>query len=331
MLIEAALDRLNNLSASLEAADFESIKQEVEKGICSMGSPRLADVLLADVLVANNYSDLQVLTLKNLTFENVKNLAENLKNQLEVRFEFAGDVEQDRREEISDRLMAILRCKVGSTKKLQIRQLPAGRSHVKVESALHRGRGLKQYYQIAVNSLESRFLLTLLMSVSWRQKLDTHCLYIKQIELFGDILGFSLSNFAANDEFTPETADDFVMVKMEGIIEQKAEDELQNFASVSIDRDFHDFPELKAKYQKSLKSQVLEFYKTRIQTENLRRLAIEVIGSSESLHRVVSRDLKLKIVTEKAGGDGTWISDLGDFKDSLELYPVAGQSVEDEI
>ncbi len=60
MLIEAALDRLNNLSASLEASDFESIRQEVEKGICSMGSPQLADVLLADVLVANNFSDLQV-------------------------------------------------------------------------------------------------------------------------------------------------------------------------------------------------------------------------------------------------------------------------------
>jgi hypothetical protein len=308
MLIEAAFKCVNGLSAwPLEASDFESIKREIKKKIRSMESSRLSDDLLAGILISNAVSNVQIYgELDKITLKDMQEFAETFKKRLQIRIQFAGNLAE---KEMSDRLLRMLVGKDGP----QIRQLPIGRSHVKFWAASR--RHLKQFYQIGEGSVESRFLLGIFVGLLGQVMPGVHV----KIETFGNIVGFSLTKFAWDnaDAVTPETIDNCVLLKIEEVIQKKSKDELQKLADQVIDRDLRDPPELMVN-RSSLKSQVLAFYRTWIKTKESRSLTIEVIEKGGAM-----RDLKLKIVTEKAAGDGMSIFDLGEFKDLLGLYPVS--------
>jgi hypothetical protein len=197
--------------------------------------------------------------------------------------------------------------------------------------------GISNYYQIGENTIELEIMLKLLVSTMNKHLRKLSSNSFTCVRIYSNIIGFV---FTCRFRNLDEKIDTFLMVDLEKIIQEIPDNEFnvmkQDLVTYledgairekQINRDnFSDRPDIKVKYLKYLdKFDLLEFYRTRIQTKDLPCLSYQTVGN---LKKDSSTDcdekLELEIVRDDAKDDHAVhkIADIAMFKESLEFYPV---------
>lgn len=232
--------------------------------------------------------------------------------------------------------------------KRRIRKLPIGKSCLKVKSLISgsANSAFKNFYQIGECSIELETLLEffVFIMVSVLKKLSEK---IQSIVLGDQVLGILISDeFLDMDNCTQKISRifDAFLDQSDEMIQEMSEDlfealKLRFLAKISedsakldlkFDRNWREISsgdhlfkrhEMKIKYLRSVdKSDLLSFFLTHFK-EEVRELSVLVIGQAGSSDAKKS-ELELEIIDGEAEDGTNMITDIAEFKDSLEIYPL---------
>lgn len=171
-----------------------------------------------------------------------------------------------------------------------------------------------------------------------------------------NVLGFSITIMSQEDKNPMKVVDDkmedFVMQKMAKILGEIGDEEFEttkqsliklksmidtdlkaefsrNWGEITSDEYLFDRREREIGYLSKLqKSDILDFYNKKVKIENSRKLSVQVIGCNEKIVSLSQEDdlgnhkIHLEYMTDKFDDQHNVISDINEFKNSLEFYPV---------
>jgi len=307
----------------------------------------------------------------SITFEELKEFSGKFLQQMQIQLLVQGNFTKDDALKIKDAVQK-LQCTAvdkGTVLESRARKIPIGQNLLHLKSMLPNDKNstTTNYYQIGESSIRLQCLIEFVMKIIEEPLFDI----LRTQEQLGyavsnsyrfnnGILGFSvyvqsqenknpsvkinqrIEKFLCDDvnkilekltdeEFeTVQTA----LIKLKNMVEVELESEVNRFWSEITSKEYiFNRLELEADALALLtKQDVIDFYKTRINVPEVRKLSIQIIGtaSSESIEPEDCYVPVLNVLSncqELLSGQNV-ITDMNEFKEKLDFYPVTKTKID---